>query len=88
MKSKLESRIDTEFERIGVKPYVYHIRVLYPGRYRRSLRLFEGITIATDSPQKASDVNLTVFGLDDISSDCKEFKIVAEGQDGNRFKKK
>ena len=65
MKSKLESRIDAEFEHIGVKPYVYHIRVLYPGRHRRLLRLFEGITIATDSPQKASEVKLTVFGLDD-----------------------
>jgi len=36
---------------------------------------------------KCPDVYGSELGVE-ISSDCKEFKIVAEGQDENEFKKK
>jgi len=36
---------------------------------------------------KCPDVYGSELGVE-ISSDCKEFKIVAEGQDENRFKEK
>ncbi|RJS68566.1 hypothetical protein CW696_08450 [ANME-2 cluster archaeon] len=74
MKSKLESRIDAEFERIGVKPYVYHVREIHLGVYRRVLQLFNGVTIATDTPLNYfGHLGLeTIFELDTRAYMCPE----------------
>jgi|GEM_PF-2544893 len=50
------------------------------------MNLVQIINLVTEW-SKCPDIDESELDVE-ISPDCKEFKIVAEGQDGNRFKEK
>jgi hypothetical protein len=56
MTTKLEARIDAEFERRGVKPYVYHFNdhSRKEGGNPHRIWAFGGVTIATHNPNRAT----------------------------------
>ena len=53
--NKLEARLNKEFEAMDVKVYVYHIR---------DVKMFEGITIATEIKQDMIALSQMIEGLD------------------------
>lgn len=70
MKSKLEQKLDKEFEDLGIHPYVYHIRAYNEGlQLRKLLRLFNGITIA--DPRKMATVDVE-HDVGELIEDLKE----------------
>jgi hypothetical protein len=56
MTTKLEARIDAEFEHRGIKPYVYHFngRQHIGGGNPHRIWAFGGVTIATHNPDRAA----------------------------------
>jgi hypothetical protein len=64
MKSKLKNEINAGFDEMGVRPYVYHIREYRSGNHQRRLRMFEGITIASDKRQDVIALEQAVGDLD------------------------
>ena len=55
MTTKLETQLDQEFESMGVKVYVYHIR---------DVKMFGGITIATETRQDMVALSQMITALD------------------------
>ena len=55
MIAKLEARLDNEFEAMDVKVYIYHIR---------DVKMFAGITIATEFYQGMAALSQMIEGLD------------------------
>ena len=64
MKSKAEEKLDKAFERIGVKPLIYHFTDVY---------LFRGVTVATDN-HKYTWKDIKKY----IEDDAWESRIVSE----------
>ena len=54
MRAKLEARLDREFESMNVKVYIYHIR---------DVKMFGGITIATETRQDVAALSRMVESL-------------------------
>ena len=63
--NQLEQKIDKTLEELGVRPYVYHIRAYGKEPHRRSLWVFNAITIADTRQMRSADVENDIAKLMD-----------------------
>ena len=59
-----QKAVEDGFEELGVRPWVYHVRDYESGGHRRRLRMFNGITIASEVRLDTAALSRTIGDLD------------------------